>query len=227
MHYVLSDVHGEYDRYLAMLNRIQFSDDDILYVIGDVIDRAPDGVLVLKDIMARPNVQMLLGNHEQMCLDTIGPNYQYGARQLWQENGGSSTYRHLIYKTSKEDRHRILEFLERLPRALDVEVGGRNFHLVHAWPGDTDDCRLWSRPSQDWENPFSDDRCVIIGHTPVCYLERPKDYCDFLDEVSEAGSHLKIFHAAHFIDIDCGCGNRTPVRRLACLRLEDMKEFYT
>ncbi len=29
------------------------------------------------------------------------------------------------------------------------------------------------------------------------------------------------------IDIDCGCGNRNAAhRRLACLRLDDMAEFY-
>ena len=37
----------------------------------------------------------------------------------------------------------------------------------------------------------------------------------------------QIFHGKGFICIDCGCGNLTnPYRRLACLRLEDMAEFY-
>ena len=43
---------------------------------------------------------MLLGNHEQMCLDTLGPNSVYGSRRLWQENGGISTYRDLLYVCS-------------------------------------------------------------------------------------------------------------------------------
>ena len=35
-----------------------------------------------------------------------------------------------------------------------------------------------------------------------------------------------IIHAPGLIAIDCGCGNATDLRRLACLRLDDLKEFY-
>ena len=38
MQYVMSDIHGQYDKYLAMMDKIRFSDDDHLYIIGDVID---------------------------------------------------------------------------------------------------------------------------------------------------------------------------------------------
>ena len=72
MHYCISDIHGEFDRYQAMLEEIHLTDDDTLYVIGDAIDRAPGGIDILEDIMARKNVVMLVGNHEQMCLDTLG-----------------------------------------------------------------------------------------------------------------------------------------------------------
>ena len=37
---------------------------------------------------------------------------------------------------------------------------------------------------------------------------------------------FKIWYGDGIIDIDCGCGNKTDLRRLACLRLEDMAEFY-
>ena len=97
MHYCLSDIHGEFDRYQAILEEIHLSDEDTLYVIGDVIDRAPGGVDILEDIMARKNVVMLMGNHEQMCLDTLGKINVYGARQLWASNGGSVTRRELLY----------------------------------------------------------------------------------------------------------------------------------
>ena len=41
MVYCISDIHGEYDRYLTMLDLIGFSEKDTLYVIGDCIDRYP------------------------------------------------------------------------------------------------------------------------------------------------------------------------------------------
>ncbi len=53
-HYVMSDIHGEADRFHAMLEKIHFSDDDTLYILGDVIDRGPDGISLLREIMASP-----------------------------------------------------------------------------------------------------------------------------------------------------------------------------
>ena len=37
---------------------------------------------------------------------------------------------------------------------------------------------------------------------------------------------IHIWHGNGIIDIDCGCGHETELRRLACLRLDDMTEFY-
>ena len=40
-HYVVSDIHGEDDRFHAMLQKINFSKEDTLYILGDVVDRGP------------------------------------------------------------------------------------------------------------------------------------------------------------------------------------------
>ena len=36
--YVMSDLHGNYDGYISILEQINFSDEDVMYVNGDVID---------------------------------------------------------------------------------------------------------------------------------------------------------------------------------------------
>lgn len=82
MIYCVSDIHGELDKFERLLDLIQLSDSDHLYILGDVIDRGAMGVDILDRIMAAPNMTMLLGNHEQMCLDTLGPHNEYGARDL-------------------------------------------------------------------------------------------------------------------------------------------------
>ena len=64
MIYVCSDIHGHYDKYLAMLKAIGLRSSDTLWVLGDVIDRGPEGCRVLLDMMGRPNVIPILGNHE-------------------------------------------------------------------------------------------------------------------------------------------------------------------
>lgn len=98
MHYCMSDIHGEYDRFVEMLKLIQFTEDDYLFVIGDTIDRFRDGVRVLRHIMAEPNMFLIKGNHEKLLYDDIGPVYNYQAKELWLMNGGSRTRRDLMYR---------------------------------------------------------------------------------------------------------------------------------
>ena len=74
--------------------------------------------------------------------------------------------------------------------------------------------RVWARPDKETANPLPG-KMVIVGHTPTPYLMELNK--------SEA---FRIWRGEGIIGIDCGCGNKTPRRRLACLRLEDMAEFY-
>lgn len=213
MIYCMSDIHGEMDRFMAMLDLIGFTEDDTLFILGDVIDRHPGGVEILKIIMNAPNMVMLLGNHEQMCLDTLGPLNIYGSRKLWQDNGGNSTYRELLYVCSQSERNQVLRYLDKLPDYLEIDVNGKGYHLVHASPSDNREDRIWKRPNPEGP-PYYNDRTVIVGHTPTCHM-----YGDF-------ESPLRIWYGNGIIDIDCGCGNKSKLRRLACLRLDDLKEFY-
>ena len=42
MIYVMSDLHGQYNAFLKMLELINFTDEDELYILGDIIDRGPN-----------------------------------------------------------------------------------------------------------------------------------------------------------------------------------------
>ena len=214
MIYCVSDIHGELDKFERLLTLIQFSENDHLYVIGDAIDRCAMGVDILRLVMDTPNMTMLLGNHEQMCLATLGPHNEFGARELWRQNGGSSTYRELLYHSTPHERNIVLRFLAGLPDHLDITVDGQRFHLVHGCPGADHDTRIWGRIKPEDGSPYPGTIC-IVGHTPV----------NFLTGVSD--QPVPIWHGDGIIDIDCGCGNRNAAhRRLACLRLDDMAEFY-
>ena len=68
MYYVMSDIHGEYEKYRKMLDLIQFSDRDALFVLGDVVDRGAQPIEVLKDMMTRSNVYPIMGNHDFLAL---------------------------------------------------------------------------------------------------------------------------------------------------------------
>ena len=213
MIYCISDIHGEIDRFHAMLSLISFSDEDTLYIIGDVIDRKPGGIDILKETMVTPNMILLLGNHEQMCYETLGPTPFPGAKERWFRNGGKITYDELIHMCTQAERQNILNYIAGLPLNHEVLVNGQTYHLVHAFPGNTLRDQIWERPTPDRKRPF-EDKIAIIGHTPTCNL------------VPEPNCPYKIWHGDGIIDIDCGCARTNDFRRLACLRLDDLAEFY-
>ena len=61
MIYAISDIHGCFAQYQAMLREISFSSRDTLYVLGDVIDRGPDGIRILQDMMLRSMCSLCSG----------------------------------------------------------------------------------------------------------------------------------------------------------------------
>ena len=71
MIYCMGDVHGNYEGYCQLLQDIRFNDSDTLYTIGDIVDRGSGSMKVLLDMMVRPNVFPILGNHDYMAYVNI------------------------------------------------------------------------------------------------------------------------------------------------------------
>ena len=67
--YVMSDLHGEYDKFIQMLTKIGFSNDDKLIIIGDIFDRGKKPLQILDYILNKDNIELLLGNHELMFME--------------------------------------------------------------------------------------------------------------------------------------------------------------
>lgn len=63
-HYVISDIHGQLGSLLTAMKTI--NENDTLYILGDVIDRSPYSMEVLKYVMGICNkkIKFILGNHE-------------------------------------------------------------------------------------------------------------------------------------------------------------------
>ena len=234
MCYVCSDLHGDYRRYQALLEKISLWAQDTLYVLGDVIDRGPDGVRILRDMMARPNVVPLLGNHELLAavslswllkevteerLNALGAE-QLAAFQNWMGNGGEPTIR-ALRGLPREEGLEILEYMQDMALYARERVGGRSFVLVHA--GLDKFCP--SKPLEDYaledflfcrpdlERQYYKDRYLVYGHTPTRLLRQ---------RMGEAPEDV-ILRRGTQIAIDCGCGHGG---RLGCLCLNTLEEYY-
>lgn len=228
MIYVCSDLHGHYDKYKAILEKIHFKNTDTLYILGDVIDRGPDGIRILRDMMGRANVIPILGNHEltaAMCLPWLMEEVteqsldsltreQIAALSEWITNGGGPTLRELKL-LNQQERDEILEYLQEMELYAEADAGGKPFVLVHAGLDNFAPDKLleeyslvdflFARPGPD--TVYYPEKTVVFGHTPTRLFS----------------GHDRIFSRGTMMGIDCGCGCGGP---LGCLCLETMEEFY-
>lgn len=229
MIYVMSDIHGNKKAFEDILNQIQLQPKDTLYILGDVIDRGEYGIEILIKIMTTPNIKMLLGNHEYMLLKSLNPiNPQIIQDKksliLWRKNYCEYTEKKL--KNLDIDTYkRLYAFLDSLPININIKIKNKKFKLVHGSPIELYDETIDFNYIDEvefalWNSltvvPTGLDYIVVFGHVPTINFQNH--------------TPLKIYKEKNMIGIDCGCGwisNGYNKCRLACLRLDDMKEFYS
>lgn len=146
MRYLISDIHGCYEEYVELLEKIRFSREDELYVLGDAMDRGPEPIRVIRDLMMRENVIYIVGNHDHMMLTTLRKlaveiteenceshlssedllNYHY-----WIQDGGRVTAEQ-FRALSREEQQDILDYLGDASLYEVLEEKGEQYVLVHA-----------------------------------------------------------------------------------------------
>ena len=106
----MSDIHGHAIRYKIIMELINLQPRDHLYIIGDVIDRWPDGINILQELMQIPNCTVLLGNHEYMFLNAVSESQKGRDFNLCLSNGGRPTL-DSFYQLSDNDKTEIINFI--------------------------------------------------------------------------------------------------------------------
>ena len=215
MIYFISDIHGCYKEYMELLEKISFSDEDELYVLGDVTDRGPEPMKVLQDMMQRANVYPILGNHDYMALINLKKftveiredNVETHLSQkdimdffYWQDDGGKTTVE-TFKKLSLEEKLDILEYLEEFSLFEEVFSNGRRYVCVHGdLHGFSEEKELDEYHLKDFifyradydKRYFQDKNTFLVtGHTPTMLLNE-----DGKPQVYEKNGHIAI---------DCGC----------------------
>lgn len=226
--YVMSDIHGAFDEFVQMLRLICFSDEDTLYILGDVVDRGKNGVEILQYVMKTPNIKMILGNHEYMCMQFFKEDADQTVIRRWNRNGNYTTLAGFD-KLSGTEKREVLDYIEKLPSQIRLSVCNVDYILVHGFLGENTHDRVWNRPAPDEKPDLRENERLIIGHTPVCEYVCPgtdEEMYVYSRQLSDKGEHFRILHAEGFTDIDCCVGYGLSAARLACLRLEDGEEFY-
>jgi hypothetical protein len=178
--YAVSDLHGRYELWSQI--RKFLKEDDTLYVLGDCIDRQTGGLSILQEAIEDPRCVVLCGNHEDMMMNALDEEVQYGYSDYWIwrwfQNGGQVTY------DEWQEAGRDFGWISRI-KALPLwaeytNVHGDNILMTHSgclpkrgygfdpslrrlWIWDRDHLKekRWHRD----ENEF-----VVHGHTPIAIM---------------------------------------------------------
>ena len=224
MRYVFSDIHGEYDLFSRLLEKIRLSSSDTVYVLGDVIDKGERSLKTLRLVAEMPNVKMILGNHEEMFLKYY--------RSLMAEKSDFDLILERLRAYFPVDGNlldfELMDFLEALP----YYIKEKDFICVHAGlPVDSEgkllppekvapeillNDRKFKEPSLRHKSP----ECVFFGHTQtngICGCDKilvyPRDKAQPAKSVSD-------YYKIH-LDTGAWCNGT-----LGCFCIDTLKASY-
>ena len=229
--YVMSDLHGNYEGFMSILEQIQFSEADELYVNGDIVDRGRGGIKILQYMMMKLNIFPIIGNHEYALMQVL----DFVTREItedainkidgktlqniieYQNIGGQITLDE-FHKLSKEEQRGIMEYLDEFAAYEEITVNKKKFIIIHAGfinfrpERKMDDYQLYELifKAPNYERVYFEDKYLVTGHLPTRAIYGAKP-----DEIYIANNHIAI---------DCASGYGGKV---GCIRLDDFKCFYS
>lgn len=168
---LIGDVHGCKDQLVALVNKINITNEDELIFLGDYTDRGPDAYGVfkylkeLKESMG-DRLTILYGNHEVFALDYVKHSKNH---DLWVHNGGEYTIK--SFYDNGCDLKEYANFIEENAKYyyecddfFAVHAGLLNEHPSKTVEEDVDTL-LWDRTMFQWG--LYNGKLGFVGHTPL------------------------------------------------------------
>ena len=182
MTYILSDVHGEYELFLRLMEKVKFSCGDTLISCGDMIEKGKHSVRLLKLLFSMQSAVLLAGNHEYDFL-----------KYYWSLMRDAREFSLVLEKLQRYfpddgdlldwdtvDRLESLPYFHETDDFLCVHAGVPLTKDGHMLPLDLATCEqlVYDRTFKDpWVLPKAG-KCVFFGHTPTINLGlAPKIVC--------------------------------------------------
>jgi len=208
----VSDIHGDSDSFVGVLEKIGFSDSDALVIVGDILGKGSRSLELLQMVVRcakKGNLYMVKGNHDGVLNDWCDGRISDEDIDSFISSGGSNIITEMAAELKLEcktldDVMRIKEtikmvygseirFLGELPHIIDSNIAV----FVHAGirPGllSEQDCGycLSAKAFADQEYQF--EKPVIVGHWPAS---------NYSEDVIIANSYFN--KKNHTISIDGG-----------------------
>ena len=206
--FVTSDIHGHIKHFEQLLTNWDTADQ--LVILGDLIDRGPESLTVIRKVMALceqygDQVLFIKGNHEDMLINFL--NAPFEKQENYYRNGGletlSSFFKPLqldipssleeVVELISAHYSKELSFIENAPHVYTIG----NILFTHAgfnsafedYTQTTEREFIWIRKHYEMPNrtPFVN----IFGHTPIKYINGQHD--------------ILVNQEKNYIAIDGGC----------------------
>jgi len=164
---VVGDLHGCYDELQDLLKKLDFSEEDQVVCVGDLITKGPKNKEVLELFMSDPRFRTVIGNHD------------LALRRKWLgEDIDLKPAQKEAHKELKGEKDAYVAFLSTLPFMIDldthlvVHAGIRPGVELHSQTtGDLTQIRTLGadRESDEgtpWYHTYYGEKIILFGHWP-------------------------------------------------------------
>ena len=218
--FVMSDIHGQYELFLKMLDKIGLKREDLLVIIGDICDRGKKSYeIYMKCIKMRKlgyNLKFILGNHEDMLLEDLENDYPIRYETEYSVFRNSKYFENKDMKDWHEENFlEEIEWLVKWLKNCPLIISGNENIFVHAGldlkkvlEKQEKETVLWTR-EEFWlmENVELEEykgKNIYFGHTP-----------NINGRISKKTDRIK--------GIDCGA---FFTHFLGCIEVKSQEEIY-
>lgn len=218
--FVMSDIHGQYDLFLKMLDKIKLKRKDLLVIIGDICDRGKKSYEIYMKFMKMRklgyNLKFILGNHEDMLLEDLENDYPIRYETEYSVFRNSKYFENKDMKDWHEENFlEEIEWLVKWLKNYPLIISGNENIFVHAGldlnkvlEKQEKETVLWTR-EEFWlvENVELEEykgKNIYFGHTP-----------NINGRISKKTDRIK--------GIDCGA---FFTHFLGCIEVKSQEEIY-
>lgn len=208
MEYIISDIHGEYDLFIKLLEKINFNKNDKMIICGDIFDKGINSIKLLKYIRKHDNIILIIGNHEYEFLKYYNRIMQEQVDEFDSVKVLKQINDYFVEETETLDWDDLywLESCEYYYETSDylcvhagVKLNGNN-EIID--PSDTDiNYLVYDRKIKNVDVIINNSKCVFYGHTPTSYLCNDYKILTYLRPSSQNSKKISNYYKIH---LDCG-----------------------
>ena len=172
MVWVVGDIHGYFETFEALIEKLELSENDHLLCVGDLIDRGPRSQDVLDLVRGHPRIHSARGNHEETMRISLSPRHNGKMMKSWLKYGGIQTLESFSEdpEEAKEIARGYLPFIESLPTLVVLKkhiVVHAGFDISKPISSQKDRDMMWNRSIFNSNVAIDPSRQIVVGHTTI------------------------------------------------------------